>query len=104
MILVTTDQVAGRTIVECLGIVAAETVIRPTTAQMLSLSSDALVKTREDMLFEARETTLDKLARYASARGGDAVVAIRMDFESLEGSTGMLIATGAGTAVRLQPA
>jgi uncharacterized protein YbjQ (UPF0145 family) len=103
MILVTTEGVAGREAVECMGLVAAESLVRPSSAQMFTLSGDKWQEIRAQLMYDAREEVLDRLATIAAERGADAVVAIRLDYELVDPSYGALMATGAGTAVKLGP-
>jgi uncharacterized protein YbjQ (UPF0145 family) len=103
MILATTESIAGREAVDCLGIVVAEALVSPTAAQLFTLSSEKQQQFRRDLLFEAREQALDQLASIATARGADAVVAIRIDYELVDPSQFFLVATAAGTAVKLAP-
>jgi uncharacterized protein YbjQ (UPF0145 family) len=104
MILATTEGIAGRDSVECLGIVVAEALVTPTASQMFTLSSEKMQAIRRDLMFDAREQALDQLASIALARGADAVVAIRIDYELIDPTQFIFIATAAGTAVRLSPA
>lgn len=103
MILATTETIAGRQAVDCLGIVVAEAMVTPTTAQMFTLSSEKMHQVRRDLMFESREQALDQLASIATARGADAVVAIRLDYEVIDLSMGAVVATAAGTAILLAP-
>lgn len=102
MILATTEAIAGRAAVECLGIVTSEAVVAPTTAQAFTLSQEKILEIRQQLLFDARERVLDDLASIATARGADAVVAIRLDYEQIDSTQGILMATAAGTAVKLE--
>jgi uncharacterized protein YbjQ (UPF0145 family) len=101
MILASTEAVAGREAVECLGIVTAEAIIAPTTAQAFALTQETQLQVRQQLLFDARERALDELASIATARGANAVVGIRLDYEQLDGAQGFLLASAVGTAVRL---
>jgi uncharacterized protein YbjQ (UPF0145 family) len=103
LILATTEGVAGREAVECLGIVAAESLVRPTTGQMFTMSGDRWQEIRAQLMYDAREEVLDRLATIAAERGADAVVAIRLDYELVDATYGALMATAAGTAVKLEP-
>lgn len=103
MILATTETIAGRESVECLGIVVAEAMVNPTASQMFTLSSEKMHAIRRELMFDSREQALDQLAGIATERGADAVVAIRIDTEILDLSMGAVLATAAGTAVKLAP-
>jgi uncharacterized protein YbjQ (UPF0145 family) len=103
MILATTESIAGRDSVECLGIVVAEAMVAPTTGQLFTLSTEKMHQIRRDLMFDAREQALDQLANIALARGADAVVAIRIDYELIDPAQVFFAATAAGTAVKLAP-
>lgn len=103
MILATTETIAGREAIECLGIVVAEATVSPTASQMFTLSSEKIHQVRRDLIFDSREQALDQLASIALARGADAVVGIRIDYELIDPSQFLFLATAAGTAVRLAP-
>ncbi len=103
MILATTETIAGREAADCPGIIVAEALATPTTAQLFAMSSRKMSQVRLDLMFDAREKALDSLANFAPAREADPVVAIRIDCEIVEMSMGRLPATAAGTAVRLAP-
>lgn len=103
MILATCDEVPGREIVEVLGLVRGNAV----RARHLGRDVGALLKNLvggeiheyTKLLAEAREQALDRMREEASARGADAVVALR--FASAEITTGAAEILAYGTAVRL---
>jgi uncharacterized protein YbjQ (UPF0145 family) len=104
MILATTESIAGRTSTDCLGIVVAEAMVVLSGMQMLTLSTEKMHQNRRELVFDAREQALDQLASIALARGADAVVAIRIDYELIDPAQFVFLATATGTAVRLAPA
>lgn len=103
MILVTTETVPGRTISGCLGLAVAERVVAPSAAQSFTFTTDRLIEVRQALLFEAREAVLQRLVDIAHELGGHAVVAIRLDYEQLESTMQLVLATATGTVVALDP-
>jgi len=106
MILVTTMEVPGRAITECLGLVRGSTV----RARHLGRDIGALLKNLvggevteyTKLLAESREQALDRMIAEARRKGADAVVAMR--FASSEVSAGAAELLVYGTAVKLGPA
>jgi uncharacterized protein YbjQ (UPF0145 family) len=103
MILVTTFEIPGREIVECLGLVRGNTV----RARHLGRDITAILKNfvggeveeYTKLMAEAREQALDRLTEEARARGADAIVGVR--FSSSEISAGAAEILVYGTAVKL---
>ena len=105
MIVVTTDEIAGRRIERVLGLV------RGTTIRARHLGEDILAHLRNaaggeiveytKMLAEAREQAIDRMLEEARALGADAVVGVR--FESVEMMRAAAELLCYGTAVTLAP-
>lgn len=55
----------------------------------------------EEELLQAREEALQEMATRTTELGGNAVIGVKMDYESL-GQGGMLMVTCSGTAVKLR--
>lgn len=103
MILASTDTIAGREATECLGIATAEGLAAPSTGQQFAMTRDKVLEIRQQLLFEAREAALQRLADIATTRGGDAVVGVRIDYEIMESTFQVLLASAVGTVVKLAP-
>lgn len=103
MILASTEAIAGRRAVECLGIATAEGLASPTSSQQFAMSREKVMEVRRELLFAAREEALQRLADIATERGGDAVVGVRLDYEIIESTYHMLLASAVGTVVKLAP-
>lgn len=103
MILTTTPQIEGRTIVEYCGIVSGETIIGANIVRDFLAGIRDLVGGRsqayEEVLREAKNTALKEMSDQAARLCAQAVVGIDMDYETLNGS--MLMVTCSGTAVKL---
>lgn len=103
MLVVTTDGVAGRDVVEALGLV------RGSTVRTKHVGSDIIASLRNvvggevreyvQLLAAAREQALDRLIEEADALGADAVVAVRLETSTIQNGASEVIAYG--TAVRL---
>jgi len=106
MILVSCDEVPGRTITKAIGIVKGNAV----RARHLGKDIRALFKNivggeveeYTKLLAESREQALDRLILQAEALGADAVTAVR--FTSSEIAAGAAEILVYGTAVKLKPA
>lgn len=104
MILVTTEAVSGRRVVETIGLVRGNAV----RARHLGRDIGALFKNLvggelteyTKLLGEVREQALDRLQDEARARGANAVIGLR--FVSTEISSGAAEMLAYGTAVRLE--
>lgn len=105
MILTTTPNVEGRTIVEYKGVVFGEVIsgvnfIKDIGAGLRNIFGDRS-GSYENELVDARNKALRELEDRARAVGADAVVGIDVDYEVLGPNGGMLMVTASGTAVKL---
>lgn len=104
MLIATTDSVAGRDVVETLGLV------RGATVRAKHIGTDIMAGLRNvvggemkgysSMLAGAREQALDRMAEDARAMGADAVVGFRMETSSIMNGASEIVAYG--TAVKLR--
>jgi uncharacterized protein YbjQ (UPF0145 family) len=104
MIVVTTDDVAGKRVVETLGLV------RGISIRSRHLGQDIIARLRNiaggevkeytKVLAEAREQAIDRMVEEAQALDADAVVAVR--FQTSEVMTGAAEMLCYGTAVKLE--
>ncbi len=104
MILCTTEVVAGRETVECLGLVRGNTVRARHVGRDLLASFRNIVGGEVDeytkMLAEAREQALDRMSAEAVKLGADAVVTVRFSTAEIMQHAAEVVAYG--TAVRLR--
>ena len=103
MDVVTTETVPGRTVTETLGIargntVKARNVGRDITQSIRNITGGEL-KAYSELLTDARDEALERMADDAEAMGADAVVNVRMESSSIANGGSEVIAYG--TAVRL---
>lgn len=105
MILTTTPTIEGRTIVEYKGVVFGEVIVGVNFLKDFAAGIRDLIggrsNTYEQELVNARATAMKELEARARAMGADAVVGIDIDYEVLGQSSGMLMVTASGTAVKL---
>lgn len=103
MIIVTSDEIPGREIVEVLGLVRGNAVrarhIGRDIGAMLKNLVGGEVHEYTKLLAEVREQAIDRMTAEARAFGADAVVAMR--FASTEISSGAAEFMAYGTAVKL---
>ena len=103
MIIATTESIAGRHVVETLGLV------RGATVRAKHIGTDIMAGLRNvvggemkgysSMLAGAREQALDRMTEEARKLGADAVVGFRMETSSIMNGASEIVAYG--TAVRL---
>lgn len=106
MIITTTSNVEGRQIAEYRGIVFGEVIaginfLKDIGAGLRNIFGGRS-KGYEEELLMARDQALAELQQRAQELGCDAVVGVKMDYESLGADGGMLMVTCSGTAVRLK--
>lgn len=108
MLVVTTPSVANREIEEVLGMVSGEAILGANIFKDLFASVRDIVGGRsaayEKELRKAKEIAIQEMENECSALGGNAVVGMDLDYESLEIGQGgnMLMVSANGTAVRLR--
>ena len=56
----------------------------------------------ENELLEARSKALEEMEIRADEQGADAIVGVKMDYETLGSDNGMIMVTCSGTAVKLK--
>ncbi len=105
MIITSTPQVEGRSIVEYKGIVFGEVITGINFLKDLGAGLRNVFGGRskgyEEELLTAREQALEEMKQRASQMGCDAVVGVKMDYEVLGTGGNMLMVTCSGTAVKL---
>ncbi len=105
MIVRTTGSVEGRTIASYEGIVFGEVISGINFLKDLGAGMRNFFGGRsqgyEDEILQARENALDEMVNRAAQMGADAVVGVKMDYETLGADNGMIMVTCSGTAVKL---
>lgn len=105
MLLTTTSQVEGRPILRYCGIVSAETIIGANFVKDLFARLTDIFGGRsgsyESTLREARNIALSNLEKEAARAGANAVVGLKLDYETVGESGSMLMVVASGTAVTI---
>jgi len=103
MLIVTTDGIEGRKIVEYLGIVSGDCIVGANVFRDVFARVRDVVGGRaggyEAALRGAKEHAMEDLTEQAQELGADAVVAVDLDYEVVGDS--MLMVSANGTAVKL---
>ncbi len=103
MILSTTPQIEGRTIREYKGVVTGETIIGANIVKDFFAGIRDVVGGRsasyEQVLREAKDTSMNEMMERAHAMGANAIVGIDIDYETIGSSNSMLMVATSGTAV-----
>jgi len=103
MLIVTTDGIEGRKVVEYLGIVSGDAIVGANVFRDVFAKVRDVVGGRaggyEKALRGAKDHAIEDMIRAAEAAGADAVVAVDLDYEAVGNS--MLMVSANGTAVKL---
>lgn len=106
MIVTTTNSIEGRRITAYLGVVTGESILGANILRDLFASIRDIVGGRagayERTLREAKDTALSEMEDEARALGGDAVLGVDLDYETVGQGGSMLMVSASGTAVRLE--
>ncbi len=104
MIIATTENIAGKSIKETLGIVKGEVVQTKHVGSDIAAGFKTLVggevKGYTDMLDRARETATERMVKEAEKMGADAIVGVRYGSSTVMGGASEMLAYG--TAVKLK--
>ncbi|TRD11583.1 heavy metal-binding domain-containing protein [Erythrobacter insulae] len=105
VIVSTTPTLEGRPIQEYLGVITGEVIVGANVFRDLFASVRDIVGGRsgsyERILADARNQAIEELQAEAASRGGNAVVAIDLDYEVIGANGSMLMVSASGTAVRV---
>ncbi|MFQ6115059.1 MAG: heavy metal-binding domain-containing protein [bacterium] len=105
MLVLTTPTIEGKRIVKYLGLVSGEAILGANIFKDFFAGIRDIVGGRsaayEKELRQAKEIAIDEMVEQANALGGNAVVAVDLDYETIGiGSGGnMLMVSASGTAV-----
>ncbi len=103
MIVTTTPNIEGKTIVNYFGIVSGETIIGANVFRDFFASIRDVIGGRansyEEVLREAKDTAMKEMIDQALRMGANAVVGVDLDYETIGSSSSMLMVTVSGTAV-----
>ena len=103
MILSTTPSIEGHPVLEYKGVVTGETIIGANFVKDIFACLRDFVGGRsnsyEQVLREAKDTSMHEMVQRAQALGANAVVGIDFDYETIGSSGSMLMVACSGTAV-----
>ncbi|CAH2212062.1 heavy metal-binding domain-containing protein [Tepidibacter aestuarii] len=103
MIITTTNTIQGKNIKEYKGIVFGEVIVGVNIIKDFMAGVRDIVggrsKAYENTLGKSREEAIEELKRKATALGSNAVVGLKVDYETLGQNGGMIMVTVSGTAV-----
>ena len=104
--IISTTGIEGKKILEYKGIVFGEVVAGVNMFKDMAAGFRNIFGGRsgsyEGELTQAREEALVELMARASERGANAIIGVKMDYETLGAENGMLMVTCSGTAVVLE--
>ena len=105
IIVTTTPTIEGSPIQDYLGIVTGEVIVGANLFRDLFANIRDIVGGRsgsyERILADARKQAIEELQAEAAALGGNAVVAIDLDYEVIGPNGSMLMVSASGTAVKI---
>lgn len=103
LITTTTGSVDGRPVTAYLGVIAGETILGVNAFKDIAAGFRNIVGGRsgkyEEELRKGRETAILEMQERAAELGADAIVGVKIDYETVGGQ--MLMVTASGTAVKL---
>jgi uncharacterized protein YbjQ (UPF0145 family) len=108
MLVVTTPNVPGREVAEVYGMVSGEAILGANIFKDIFAGVRDIVGGRsaayEKELRRAKEIAIQEMENECAALGGNAILSVDLDYESLNISRGgnMLMVSASGTAVRLR--
>ena len=106
ILVTTTSIVEGRRVVRYLGICSGEAILGANLFKDLFASVRDIVGGRsaayEQELRKGKDIAVREMLQQAAAMGGNAVLAVDLDYESIGKGGGMLMVSASGTAVVLE--
>ena len=103
MLVTTTSSLQDKRIIRYLGIVSGETIIGANVFRDFFAGIRDIVGGRsgsyEEVLRQSKDTALKEMQQQAMAMGGNAVIGVDLDYETVGSNGSMLMVTASGTAV-----
>ena len=107
MLVVTTPTVSGSRITKTYGLVSGEAILGANIFKDIFASVRDVVGGRsaayEGELRKGKDIAIREMMQQASAMGGNAVIAVDLDYENIGKGGGMLMVSASGTAVVATP-
>ena len=107
MLIVTTNNLEGRTISRYFGIVTGEAILGANIFRDFFAGITDIVGGRsaayEEELRKAKQMAINEMVQEATSRGGNAIIGVDLDYETISVGQGggMLMVSASGTAVTL---
>lgn len=106
MLVTTTNNIEGKKIVKYLGLVSGEAILGANIFKDIFASIRDIVGGRsaayENELRQAKEIAVREMMDQAKALGGNAVIAVDLDYETIGQGGSMLMVSSSGTAVFIE--
>lgn len=106
MLVTTTNTIEGKKIVKYFGLVSGEAILGANIFKDFFAGIRDIVGGRsaayEKELRRAKDIAIQEMQEEAKKLGGNAVIAVDLDYESLGQGGGMLMVTASGTAIVLE--
>jgi len=106
MLVTTTNNIEGKKITKYLGLVSGEAILGANIFKDFFAGIRDIVGGRsnayEKELRQAKEIAVQEMIDQAQSLGGNAVIAVDLDYETLGQGGGMLMVTASGTAIVLE--
>jgi len=105
MLVVTTNTIEGKKVIKYLGLVSGEAILGANIFKDIFASIRDIVGGRssayEKELREAKDIAIAEMVEQAVVLGGNAVIAVDLDYETIGQGGSMLMVSACGTAVIL---
>lgn len=106
MLVVTTPTIEGKRITKYIGLVSGEVILGANIFKDILAGIRDIVGGRsaayEKELRKAKEIAVQEMAQQARSLGGNAVVAVDLDYETIGRGSSMLMVSASGTAVVIE--
>lgn len=106
MLVITTNTVEGKKITRYIGIVSGEAILGANIFRDFFAGIRDIVGGRsaayEEELRKAKDIALAEMTRQAQMAGGNAVIGVDLDYETIGSNGSMLMVSASGTAVVLE--
>ncbi len=108
MMVLTTDQIPGKTVTRTFGLVSGEAILGANLFKDLFAGIRDIVGGRsaayEKELRKARDVAINEMLEEAHGLGANAVIGVDLDYESIQmgAGGGMLMVSASGTAVTVE--
>ncbi len=106
MLVTTTNNLEGKRIVKYLGLVSGEAIVGANIFKDIFASIRDIVGGRsaayENELRTAKDIAVQEMVEQAQSLGGNAVIAVDLDYETVGQGGSMLMVTACGTAVVIE--